>query len=54
MAVTSVPVVRGTMQSRDLGEVHDVMSRRYVEHRARMVGNADGFMFRTAAARPVR
>ena len=48
--VTSIPVARGAMQSRDLGEVQELMSQRYVEHRTRVVGGADGFVFRSASA----
>jgi AraC-like DNA-binding protein len=48
--VTPVPVVRGAMQSRDLGEVQDLMSRRYVEHRTQVVENTEEFVFRSASA----
>ncbi|WP_143134044.1 AraC family transcriptional regulator [Actinoplanes philippinensis] len=48
--MTPIPVVRGAMQSRDLGEVQELMSRRYVEHRTRVVGSAERFVFRSASA----
>ncbi|GAB2581186.1 hypothetical protein Aab01nite_58180 [Paractinoplanes abujensis] len=50
MSLTSVPIARAAMQSDDLGEVQDLMSQRYVEHRTRVVGGADAFVFRSASA----
>ncbi|WP_433296046.1 AraC family transcriptional regulator [Actinoplanes sp. CA-030573] len=48
--VTAVPVARGAMHSRDLDEVQELMSQRYVEHRTRVMGSADGFVFRSVSA----
>ena len=48
--MTPVPVARGAMQSHDLGKVEALMRQRYVEHHTRVVGSADGFVFRSASA----
>ncbi|BCJ48368.1 hypothetical protein GCM10010168_77060 [Actinoplanes ianthinogenes] len=50
MSLTSVPITRASLQSDNLGEVQELMSRRYVEHHTRVVGSADGFEFRSASA----
>ncbi|AEV83154.1 hypothetical protein ACWT_2132 [Actinoplanes sp. SE50] len=41
--VTAVPVARAALDSRALGEVQELMSQRYVEHRARVGGHRRGF-----------
>ncbi|GIJ43574.1 hypothetical protein Val02_04600 [Virgisporangium aliadipatigenens] len=44
------PVERAAVASRDLGEVHELIRRRYVENLPRIVGPTDGFAFRSEAA----
>ncbi|MBL7252796.1 AraC family transcriptional regulator [Paractinoplanes lichenicola] len=45
-----VPIARAVMESRDLAEVHDLFSRRYVEHSPRVVGDPRGFRFWSRSA----
>lgn len=45
-----VPVASAAVESRDLGEVQELFSRRYVEHRPRVVGDARDFRFWSRSA----
>jgi AraC-like DNA-binding protein len=44
-------IERAGILSRDLDEVQDLMTRRYVEHHTRVIDGADGFVFRSQSAR---
>ncbi|BCJ48467.1 hypothetical protein GCM10010168_76070 [Actinoplanes ianthinogenes] len=45
-----VAVERAEMRSHDLGEVHELLCRRYVDHRPRILGRPDEFLFSSASA----
>jgi AraC-like DNA-binding protein len=45
-----VAVERSRTESRDLGEVEDLINRRYVNHRPRLLGHSRQLMFRSQAA----
>jgi AraC-like DNA-binding protein len=44
------PVVRAVVESRDLNEFQELMTRRYVDHRPRLIGDPRDFLFRSRSA----
>lgn len=52
MATTAtVPIERTEIDTPDLGLAHELLSRRYVDHRTHLLGTAPNFMFRSRSAR---
>ncbi|WP_250038444.1 AraC family transcriptional regulator [Paractinoplanes maris] len=47
---TFVPIAQAVTESRDEAEVRELISRRYVEHDARVVGDQGDFLFRSRTA----
>jgi hypothetical protein len=44
---TQVPIGRGAMRSRDLGEVHELMASRYVDHHSQVVDGSESLLYPT-------